>query len=1131
MRLSVFILGVFFLTTYASEPIVVPITANPPVIDGIVSPGEWAKCTGFAGLVDLNSINLERRRAEVLITADKDNIYIACKTQLPDKGQLQKAATNNSTRVVYDDALEIFIDPTPLEVNHVDYQFLANPAGKYGYSIHKTGSPDEFESWSGDYQQVHSEKDGWWTAEVRIPIKSMRMVKQGRTTLDGIWNINVCRDWRPDWSWSTLAGGKSYPNAGMPVRFVDGSAPTVICSWSGDPTNPKPASTHHLIITNPGSTPLKLAAHWSLDRNIMPSLSDEAVVTLAPGESKELKTTIESSDPTTRYTLNLSVKQADGDVMYFQRSTSFVRAKGPLSWVAGELQQRNPIEIDFAYYPTTNFLRVQPDIGGMPKSAVVDSVLIEVSKTKDKTIFRQAILAKDFKNGKAAISATLPELDGEYQLTVTAKGTKVPNKPAIKTFERKHFPWENTTLGTSTTVYAPFTPITLSANKLGTVLRTHTLNNFGLIDQIDAEAQNTGIVKPVLVAPMKYRAVVDKKVVTLFATEPKVVEQVDNHAVIKGSFYGGALKAQWTQTWDVDGCVRVDLELLPTGGAQLDSLDLEIPFSSDGLMIHANSDRIRCPVAQKVPSGSGIVWDASRVACDDYIKNFCPYVFVGTANRGLCWFAENDRGWSWDTKTPNLDLLRRGDQIVLRVHLVNKPAIISETRTISFGMLAAPVKPRLVKSGENPNWWRYRYALDKYQLLGTDINWGAIGSCGSVYPADLDYWKWMKEGNKRPLTDAEVAAAVKHTEPFVAEWTKGSNPLGGTGNLLDDAWRPTLSANLRNHVNSTMVFYYNRSTNEIHPEYQTFMDEWNKTDWRSGGKGRSLNEIAIVPSKSFIDYNLYWYVKSFEIANNQGVYWDNYFFNPTTNTVMTGAYTRDDGTVVPSTGVWGMRELVRRTFQMMNERGMLPITFPHMTSFSALPMLAFATMQYDLEWKYYEGDAQDRFTPEYHKLICNGELAGTWPVLLGNGGWNQELWQERTYVAMALTYEEVVRSMGDWAESSPMIDTISAFLKRPGVVAYRYWDERPQPVSANMSDVLTTLYLEPGKEAIAVVVGWGQNGQMVGLNIDKKALGMGDQLRVVNIETGADLIRSNANQKPSFSLPRHEVRFIRITKK
>ena len=54
---------------------------------------------------------------------------------------------------------------------------------------------------------------------------------------------------------------------------------------------------------------------------------------------------------------------------------------------------------------------------------------------------------------------------------------------------------------------------------------------------------------------------------------------------------------------------------------------------------------------------------------------------------------------------------------------------------------------------------------------------------------------------------------------------------------------------------------------------------------------------------------------------------------------MTDAYHKPDGTIVPSTGIWGLRELAKRTFQYENERGMLPVTMAHMTSTSILPML------------------------------------------------------------------------------------------------------------------------------------------------------------------------------------------------
>jgi hypothetical protein len=39
---------------------------------------------------------------------------------------------------------------------------------------------------------------------------------------------------------------------------------------------------------------------------------------------------------------------------------------------------------------------------------------------------------------------------------------------------------------------------------------------------------------------------------------------------------------------------------------------------------------------------------------------FCSYIFLGSGHRGLSWFAENDKNWSWDRTTPNLEVARNG---------------------------------------------------------------------------------------------------------------------------------------------------------------------------------------------------------------------------------------------------------------------------------------------------------------------------------------------------------------------------------------------------------------------------------------------------------------------------------------
>jgi hypothetical protein len=704
-----------------------------------------------------------------------------------------------------------------------------------------------------------------------------------------------------------------------------------------------------------------------------------------------------------------------------------------------------------------------------------------------------------------------------------AEGENVPAGEVVQVFERKVFPWEHIKLGTSTKVYPPFTPIVLEGRRLRTVLREHVLNDLGLLDQVTASSAQTGVGKPILAGPIRLVAKVDGKEARVEPGKLAVVSAEPHQVRTRSAFSAEGLRASVEGTWDYDGCLRVDLTILAAGELKLDELTLEIPLDANvATMIHANADRIRAPVAQRLPPGEGVVWDSSKVACDDYIRGFCPYVYLGDAVRGICWFAENDRGWGWDPKTPNVTVVRKGGVVTLRVHLVNRPTVINDNRKITFGLLAAPVKPRISPGG--PNGWRYRYLRDSYALLGTDINWLALGDCGSVYPAggEMYFWEMIARGSKEKLTENQIKETVergrKHFEPYGPDRVK--------------TWEAHVRHNLTSHLGQKMVFYYNRASCQLFDEFETFKDEWCLTDFRSVGKGSGIGEIKIVPSPSYIDHALYWYARSFEIGGNQGVYWDNFFIAPSFNTGLTGAYAAPDGSIVPAAGIWALRDLCRRTFVMMNERGMRPITFPHMTSFNPLPMMSFATVQYDWEWKYSEGDVQDRFTRELILLMSNGDLAGVWPVPLSDHGKQEsDPWTQRTFTAVRLVHE--LDGYGGFSSTRPSAMNgkpaapIMELLDEPNLVVYRYWDERPQPAVTDNPDLPAIVYSVPGKQAVVAVVSYAQRDEPVTLKIDLKALGLEGGCKVTDAETGLDVPVQDG--KLAFTLKKHDVRVLRLT--
>ena len=1100
-----------------AETFIVPLARQAPKIDGRIEAAEWAAAAGFEGFG--YDGKLQQRRCRAWVAATADTIYVAVRSQLPADGALAAEVAADSLKAVYDDAVEIFVNPTPDAARQVDYQFLGNSLGKGGYGVHTQGGAEENMAWQGNWPHACSLRDGWWDFECAVPLASMPAAGAGRRTTYGTWKINLTRDWKNPWEWSSLTTeGGGFAFTGLVFKFVAEAAPAVEVAAATDPF--VAPFEHVLRVANPSAAPLDLGASLSLARNNMPELREEAALKLAPGQSREIRLKVPADDPTTHYTLRALVRSADSKTVFYDRKTAWQKGK-PLTWVAGKKKgEAQPIQFNFAYYPYYGAMRIVADINGLAKDVKLTKLRAVVREAGRKREVKSVEFALDkFRDGRQEVSFGLPKLEGEYEIAMKGEGEKVPAAEAVQVFERHVFPWEHTKLGTSTKVYPPFTPIEVKGNVLKTVLREHTLGLLGLPEQVVATSAETGNAKPIMAGPMRLVMKADGKDMPVDAGRPKFLAAKPHEVRTESALAAGPFGASVAGTWDYDGTLRADLTLKPAGGKTIDELTLEIPLRADvATMIHANADRIRAPVAQKLPAGEGVVWDASKVACDDYIKNFCPYIYLGDAVRGLSWFAENDRGWSWDRSKPNLDVVRRGDQVILRVHLINKPTVIDKARTITFGLLAAPVKPRLSPGG--PNWWRYRYMRDKYALLGTDINWFGVG-CGSVYPIgrDLGLWEMLARGNKEKLSDAQVQATIDRGLKFFEPY--------GAGEVK--TWEAHVRHNLRSHLGQKMVFYYNRATIQRAEEFETFKDEWALEDLRSSGKGNGIGEIKIVPSPSYIDHALYWYAKSFELGGNQGVYWDNFFIAPTYNTRMSDAYAEPDGRIIPAAGIWALRDLAKRTFVMMNERGMPPIIFPHMTSFNPLPMMSFATVQYDWEWKYSEGDVQDRFTRELILLMNTGDLAGVWPVPLSDAGrLAGDPWTQRTFAAVRLAHElDGYGGFGGWDAKAPnnkLAEPILKILDEPGLVVYRYWDDRPQPVTASSPDVPTIVYSVPGKRAVAAAVSYSSKDENVALAVDAKALGFTGAWRASDGETGEAVPADGG--KITLALKKHDIRVL-----
>ncbi len=1050
----------------------VPLMARPPRIDGTLAPGEWDLAAGFEGMSWGGK--LEERTVRSFVGATATDFYLAIESELPaGDGKLVAGVFKNIPKVVYDDAFEVWIDAAPGQERGRVFQMLGNSLGKAAYQVHVRGGAPEWPGWHGNYEIRHGLTATRWVTEIRLPV---RAISATRKTTDGAWGIALCRDWKQPWMFSSAPGDFR----GSDTRFVFARNATLAVRFLHDSDPFTRVLNGNLVLRNPGPSPVSVKARIELERNSMPTILRERVLTLAAGAAETVPF-MHREDNSDAFGLGVRVVSADGETIHYQRTVRWGKPRAR-RWETTRLSVR-PVDFQFSHYPYRRELRIRADLSGLAKEARLESLTFVVRERGALEPVARLRFASFGEDDTREQSVILPELDGVYEIVMTAAGKGVPPEPLVKTFVRKRYEWEHTSLGRSDKVYPPFTPLELEGRTLRTVLREHALGDLGLWRQVEA----TG--KELLAAPMRFSATASGKEIPVRAAPLEVVVEKADVVKTRSRLTAGPLSAEIFGTWDYDGTLKVDLDLLPSGGQAIDSLTLHIPLV-DRLapMMHAMKEGIRRgPVSVTLPKGDGVIWDSSELPEGDMPNNFCSYIFLGTALRGLCWFAENDLNWSWDRETPAVDLVRKDGILTLRVHLINRSTVITQPRRITFGLLAAPVKPR-------PRDWRTFWYDERCTLLGTCINWlGGPGNASNIYPPAKDpyFWKMIARANVEKVPREDIQACIERGRPYFEPWGKG------------EPWERHVRYNVGgSRFGKWMVFYYNRATFSACEEYATFINEWGLADYPPHDFKPSIAEIKLIPSESYCDFALHWYAKSFESGRNRGVYWDNWYLRPSFNRVMTAAYRDDGGEVIPATGIWGLRELSRRTFVMMHEKGMRAVTMPHMTSTNILPMHSFATVQYDWEWKYSTGDLQYRHSREYLQLVSNGELAGVIPVLLGEHGKQaKDEWVQRTYCGVALVHELMGNGYGKvWRT---LRDPIVAMSHDPALKVWRYWDGDLQPVTCGDRDLPVIVYSIPGKEARVVLCSYDeQDRKAVPVRISPRALGFGGSVKVVDAESG-----------------------------
>ena len=525
------------------------------------------------------------------------------------------------------------------------------------------------------------------------------------------------------------------------------------------------------------------------------------------------------------------------------------------------LKEPDGTEFRFSYFPSSNHLRLLV----LQKAPTFTRWELALGRPGTAEVLARHSGALPLLAGGATL-AVPPLEDGRYELALALTAEDGRRRELTRAFTRKRFPWETERLGLDRTVIPPFTPMAVDARRgrVSCVLRDHDLGGDGLWKQVSSQ----GV--PLLAAPMRLEAECGGKTYDAEGQGLSFSERSADRVSGAGSWRAGPLRGRTGFDFEYDGLAKITLRIEPAN-APVDALRLVIPLrTAEAWLMHPATDLLRFHYAGRIPDGTGTlfdysgatstvrytesglpdaggkVWDSRFVGRHKLPAPFVPYIWLGGPERGLCWFAENDRDWNLDPQKPALEIRRQGDVTSLVVHLFTRPTALAQPRTLVFGLMATPAKPMPEAPVNYRRWFPGSPVTNTEQVanfgfMGACYYWGAAGPCYAFYPAFKNFSIYDEFARLRKGGAADFA--------FTENWLKQFQGPEFQPHASGSAHPPDL-VTYRNHVNWSLRFidkgawatqpekgrfgwvipYTNARAVNWGEEAETFLDEWSTMD-------------------------------------------------------------------------------------------------------------------------------------------------------------------------------------------------------------------------------------------------------------------------------------------------------------
>jgi len=1080
-----------------------------PTLDGKIEPGEWdgaVRTVNFLAIQIPEAQMMDPRLGTTYCGFTEDRLYIAMVSELPPRparGPYSFGTKRDADAIFDPNAVEIWLDPNrdrreSGEGDQSFYQLFVTTLGTTAdLRVIPGKAPDS--GWDPDVQTAQGidTTNKIWTTEISIPFKDLGWTGPvvGRSI-----GLLISRNYKDPWCQVTW-----FPHKGAfvswqyyPCLFLTKDEPSVAIESLGEKLF-KAQPDFRIKVTNPGPA-RKAKVNFHITSSDMPDIKDEKELDLPANGAADYQFAVvaERLHVAADHKVAIHVGAADDSKTWFDYAAGW--SANPMT-IIGWGQGRRSIEkkwdirmdanpadsLSFSVYPYYNQIRVNLDAGALvvdpddaDKDKVSDSAVVTVTSAEGKTVAKTEMKwdrAKGQRGGQYVFELKdIPAGEG----TITALFNKQPSQPIVRKFTHKKFGFEHNTLGITDKIYPPFEPVKVSGDVVAVVGREYEAGSLGLWKSIKSLGTE------LLAAPIVLTADGNR----VLTGKGKYVSLKPQAAIYEGKAKDPAVTVKSRCTTEIDGCTKVELTLLPgSEKAELNSLVLDIPLKDELMPLwHVSTTQLRVNPVGATPSGTGVVWNSAKFPDGNWFGNFKCYYWLGGADRGLSWFANNDRGWvlKYDQGGKNFapcqEIIRKDGVLTLRINLVQKPVIITEPRTIVFGLMASPGKP-MPKDWRSTLAWFADVGLPNLPTAKFNMFLG-IGMeevfC-SAYPINRDY-SLFDAIRRIPGTPGGDMVRTKGAGAFMADWLKRN---GLDKPKLDEGQQRAKSRAPGEVANGGIGGTYNaqywdeyHGDSWRHPERAVFAGEWNGNNMAQSRRDFRCFHAAETVKRGF------------------GLYFDNAFPHACSDLVTSDAYVIPGLGIQPSANLWAQRDYHRRIWNIIREYGVgrpsKPISMIHMTNTGILPYLTWNDMNVDLEWFYGPEPQQSKYAHQLLLAESAGRQFGCYPFVLADvkeckTGAESRI-AHRSKFGVMTVHEIKVDGQNAGTEMGMWRILYDFGYSKPECSVFNYWDKGYPAVCDNPE--VKSLLLANGKELLMVVCSWVKDPLTAQFTLNTKTLGV-----------------------------------------